>query len=364
MKIKEIIAHLEAKFPLYLQESFDNSGMQCGDKEQEISGALVCFDLSLEVLEEAKNKGANLIISHHPLLFEGLKKIEPVDRVGRIICKAIENKQVIYSMHTNMDSAVGGGNDLFAQMLGLANCEVLAPKESLFQKVIFFIPEEESAPLKNALFTIGCGFMGDYDHCSYQMTGEGTFRPLKNAHPHIGTVNNVESVEEERVEMIFPATLQRKVVETIYKFHPYEEPAFDIVKLENRSRNAGLGRVGFLPTEMDGLEFLEYVKQKMTVERIRYSGNVKQKIKKVAVCGGGGASLIKAAMASGAEAYVTGDIKYHDFYTPEERMMIADIGHFEGEHFIKEIIYNEIKGNFITFATSLSEVEKLKIYNI
>ncbi|MDR2979767.1 MAG: Nif3-like dinuclear metal center hexameric protein [Bacteroidales bacterium] len=364
MKIKEILSHLEAKFPLYLQEDFDNSGIQCGDKEQEVTGVLVCFDPSPEVLEEAKEKGANLIISHHPLVFTGLKKIEPVDRIGRIIFKAIENKQVMYAMHTNMDSAAGGGNDLFAQKLGLTNCEVLSPKDSLYQKVIFFIPENESAPLKNALFAIGCGCIGRYDHCSYQMTGFGSFRPLQGAQPHTGQVNNMELIEEERVEMIFPANLQRRVIDTIYKYHLYEEPAFDIVKLENKERKAGLGRVGFLPQAMDALQFLEYVKKQMDVNLIRYSGNMDKKIKKVAVCGGGGSSLIQVALRSGADAYVTGDIKYHDFYTPEERMMIADIGHFEGEHFIREIIYNEIKGNFITFATSLSTVEKLKIYNI
>ncbi|MDL2312124.1 Nif3-like dinuclear metal center hexameric protein [Bacteroidales bacterium OttesenSCG-928-B11] len=364
MKIKELLTHLEQKYPLYLQEDFDNCGMQCGDKELEISGVLVCFDTSLEVLEEAKQKGANLIISHHPLIFSGLKKIEPTGRVGRIICKAIENKQVIYAMHTNMDSASGGGNDLFAEKLGLVDCKVLCPKESLFQKVIFFIPENESANLKNELFAIGCGNIGDYDYCSYRMMGEGSFRPKAGANPHIGELNTVEFVEEERVEMIFPATIQRKVIETIYKYHPYEEPAFDIIKLENKLLNAGLGRVGFLPAEMNAVEFLEYVKEKMSVKNIKYSGDRDKKIRKVAVCGGGGGSLIQAALNSGADAYVTGDIKYHDFYIPEERMMIADIGHFEGEHFIREIIYNEIKGNFTTFATSLSEVEKLKIYNI
>jgi len=362
MKIKEVLSHLEKKYPLYLQEDFDNCGVQCGDKEQEITGALVCFDPSIEVIEEAISLNVNLIISHHPVLRNGLKKIEPTDRIGRILCKALENRVVIYAMHTNIDSAIGGGNDAFAKKLGLKQCAVLSPKESLFQKIIFFVPANDAGNVKNALFAAGCGTIGKYENCSFSSEGKGTFKPLEDANPYIGTVNRIEEVEEERVEMIFPNSIQRKVVETLYKVHPYEEPAFDIIKLENRCKSAGLGRVGNLPKPMKKIEFLEYVKEKMGVQYIRHSGELNRKIERVAVCGGGGASLIGAAMSTGADALVTGDIKYHDFFTPDNEMIIADIGHYEGEHFIREIIYNEIKENFTTFATALSEKERLKIF--
>lgn len=362
MKIKELFTHLERRFPLYLQEDFDNCGVQCGDKEQEITAVLVCFDPSLEILDEALSIGANLVISHHPLLRNGIKKIEPTDRVGKIICKAIENRIVIYSMHTNIDSAFGGGNDLFAEKLNLKECTVLSPKESIFQKIAFFVPANDAGKLKDALFAIGCGSIGKYEQCSYSVNGYGTFKPLPGADPHIGIVNRIEEVEEERVEMIFPASLQRKVIDTLYQNHPYEEPAFDIYKLENRSREAGLGRVGKLPHPMSTTQFLDYVKEKMEVNHIRCSGLLNKKIEKIAVCGGGGSSLIQAAMSAGADAYVTGDIKYHDFLTPENQMLIADIGHFEGEHFIREIIYDEITRNFSKFATSISKIENLQIF--
>lgn len=362
MKIKEVLSHLEKRFPLYLQEDSDNCGVQCGDKERELTGVLVCFDPSLEVLEEALSLGANLIVSHHPLLRNGIKKIEPTERVGKIICKAIENKMVIYAMHTNIDSAVGGGNDLFSEKLGLKDCAVLSPKEAIYQKIAFFVPADDAGKVKDALFAAGCGTLGKYEHCSYSVNGYGTFKPLAGSQPYIGTTNQLEEVEEERVEMIFPAAIQRKVVETLYRNHPYEEPAFDIYKLENRCREAGLGRIGKLPEPVEAKEFLNYVKEKMMVQHIRCSGDLSRPIERVAVCGGGGASLLQAAMSAGADAYVTGDIKYHDFLIPENQMLIADIGHFEGEHFIREIIYNEITGNFSKFATSISKVEKLQIF--
>jgi len=365
MKIKEVINHLEKKYPLSLQEDFDNCGIQCGDKEQEITGVLVCFDLFEEIIDEAISKKANLVISHHPLIVRTLlKKIEPVGRIGKIIFKAIENHLVIYSMHTNIDNGCGGGNDVFAEKLGLKDISVLSPKLSQFQKIVFYVPEDESANVKDALFKIGCGRVGKYENCSYSTSGNGTFKPLKGAKPHKGEINYIEEVKEERVEMIFPASIQRNVIKTLYQYHPYEEPAFDIIRLENPSRDSGLGRVGKLATSMEESDFFDYLKKTLNINHIRFSGKLNRKIEKIAICGGGGASLINEALASGADVYVSGDFKYHDFFIPDNQMIIADIGHFEGEHFIKEIIYNEIKENFITFATSLSEVEKLKIQYI
>lgn len=258
MKISEVLSFLEKKCPLSYQEDFDNCGIQCGDKEREITGVLVCFEMSEETIDEAIRLNANLVISHHPLVLrKGIFKIEPIGRVGKVICKALENKMVLYSMHTNLDSAEGGLNDAFAAKLGLSNVTVLDP-----------------------------------------IDGEA---------------------------------------------------------------NVGLGRVGDLPCALPAKDFLLKLKETFDVQMIRYFGNVNQDIRRVAVLGGGGSSFIGQALAAGADAYVTGDIKYHDFHTAERRMLIADIGHFESEHFIKEIIYNELKENFNTFAVSLSEVEKLQI---
>jgi dinuclear metal center YbgI/SA1388 family protein len=263
MKIKSVLDYLEQRFPLSLQEDFDNCGVQCGDVEQEITGALVCFEMSEKVIEEALSMNANLVISHHPLILRrGICKIEPKDRVGGIICKALEHKMVLYSMHTNIDSAAGGGNDAFAERLGLTDVRVLVPA-----------------------------------------AGEQT---------------------------------------------------------DGSARN-GLGRIGRLPQAMSTVEFLKFVKEKMNLSVIRYNGSVDRTIERVAVCGGGGSSFIEDALASGADAYVTGDIKYHDFFRPNGKMLLADIGHYEGEYFIREIIYKEVTEKFPIFAAAISKMDKLEI---
>lgn len=362
MKIKEVLSFFEKKYPLSLQESFDNSGIQCGNVNYEITGAMVCFDVSLDVVEEAIEKNANLILSHHPLIFgSGLKKIQPTDRVGKILCKAIENKIVIYSMHTNLDSAVQGVNTVFADKLGLSQQTVLAPQPAKMKKIVFFVPKDKAYPLKEALFQIGCGKLGSYSHCSYSMQGAGSFLPLDGANPFIGKVNQITSVDEERVEMVFPDSLQKKIVEIIYQFHPYEEPAFDIINLENYSKNVGLGKIGILPKSMELNEFLLYLKTCLDIPQIKYSGHLDKEIRKVALCGGSGASFIKLAQSAGADAYISGDFKYHDFFEHENKIYLVDIGHYEGEHFIRENIYNDLKENFITFAHFISEREKKEI---
>lgn len=362
MKIKEILSHFENRFPLSYQEDFDNSGIQCGDKEREATGALVCFEMSEETIDEAIAQGANLVISHHPLVLrKGIQKIEPTNRIGRIICKALENKMVLYSMHTNLDSAPGGVNDLFAEKLGLQNVRVLCPQEAGLSKIAFFVPADYAQLVKDALFEIGCGRLNAYEKCAYSVQGIGTFTPLAEANPFIGKAGETEQVKEERVEMVFPTHLQQKVIGTLYATHPYEEPAFDIYRLENTNNKVGLGRIGELAQPADALDFLRLIKKRLGVEVIRYFGNTDRPIQKIAVCGGGGSSFINDAMRAGADLYVSGDIKYHDFHTADRKMLIADIGHFESEQFIKEIIYSEIKKNFTNFAVSTSEIERMKI---
>jgi len=358
MKIKEILHFLEQKFPLHWQEDFDNCGIQCGDKERELTGIVVCFDMSEAVIDEAIAKGANMVISHHPIIYRnGLKKIEPTDRVGKILCKALENKVLLYSMHTNIDSGKEGGNVLFAQKLGLQKLSVLSPKENQFYKLIVFVPSESSVVLKDALFRAGGGNIGNYSHCSFTCEGIGSFKPLAGADPHIGQLNRIERVDEERIEMIFPRTKKRQIIAALYQHHPYEEPAFDIIALENQNREVGLGRVGVLPQSMPAKDFIQYAKEKLKLGAIKFSGNINAEIKKVAVCGGGGASFVTDALAADADAFITGDLKYHDFFIPENKMLLMDIGHFEGEHFIREIIVALLKENFNTFATHFTEVE-------
>jgi len=362
MLIKEVTQYLETKFPLFLQEDFDNCGVQCGDVRQEITGAMVCFEMSEQVIDEAIEKGCNLVISHHPLMLKrGINKIVPTDRVGAMICKALAHNMVLYSMHTNIDSGEGGGNDAFAEKLGLRNVKVLEPHKGLYRKLVVFVPKENAEALKSALFANGCGVQGNYDSCGYTLQGQGQFRPLEGANPHIGEENRLEHVEEERIEMIYPICLQRAVVQTIYEHHPYEEPAFDLLPLENESRTIGLGRIGELPKEMPVNEFLSYLKDKLEFVHCRYAGDATKNIRKVAVCGGGGSGFIDLAIASGADAYVSGDFKYHDFFKSHSGTVLVDIGHYEGEFFIKNIIYRLLKEKFATFATFISTLEKVEV---
>jgi len=364
MKIKEVIQFLEQKYPLHWQEDFDNCGIQCGDATREITGIIVCFDLSEAVIEEAIAKGANMVISHHPIIYKNsIKKIEPTNRVGRILCKALENKILLYSMHTNIDSGVAGGNVVFANKLGLQKLLVLAPKENQLYKLVVFVPSENSVLLKDALFRAGCGNIGNYSHCSFTCEGIGSFKPLKGSNPHVGQHNRIERVEEERIEMIFPKIKKRQVIDTLYQHHPYEEPAFDIFALENVCREVGLGRIGVLQKPMPAKDFIHFVKTKLKLASLKYSGNINAEIKKVAVCGGGGASFVNDALAAEVDAYITGDLKYHDFFIPENKMLLIDIGHFEGEHFIREIIVTLLKNNFNNFSTHFTEAEFPVIYS-
>ena len=362
MTIKDVTTFLEQKFPLYLQEDFDNCGVQCGDVRQEITGAMVCFEMSEQVIDEAIEKGCNLVISHHPLMLKrGICKIVPTDRVGAMICKALAHNMVLYSMHTNIDSGEGGGNDAFAEKLGLQDVKVLAPHKGLYRKLVVFVPADHAEQLKNALFKIGCGVQGNYDRCSYSLKGEGQFRPLEGAQPYLGQESQEEHVEEERIEMIYPTGLQRLVVKTLYENHPYEEPAFDLLPLENESRTVGLGRIGELSKAMPVNEFLDYLKDKLGFSHCRYAGDTTKTIRKVAVCGGGGSSFIDLAITSGADAYVSGDFKYHDFFKSHSGTLLVDIGHYEGEFFIKNIIFNLLNEKFTTFATLISNLELLEV---
>ena len=362
MTIKDITTFLEQKFPLYLQEDFDNCGVQCGDVRQEITGAMVCFEMSEQVIDEAIEKGCNLVISHHPLMLKrGICKIVPADRVGAMICKALAHNMVLYSMHTNIDSGEGGGNDAFAEKLGLQDVKVLAPHKGLYRKLVVFVPADHAEKLKSALFAVGCGVQGNYDRCGYSLKGQGQFRPLEGANPYLGKENRVEHVEEERIEVLYPTGLQRTVIQTLYENHPYEEPAFDLLPLENESRTIGLGRIGELPKAMPVNEFLDYLKDKLGISHCRYAGDTTKTIRKVAVCGGGGSSFIDLAIASGADAYVSGDFKYHDFFKSHSGTLLVDIGHYEGEFFIKNIIFNLLNEKFTTFATLISKMELLEV---
>ncbi len=362
-KIKDIIAAIEQYAPRYLQEGFDNAGMQVGDAEREAIGALICVDVTESVLDEAIAKGANLIVSHHPLIFRGLKSLTGRNPIERIVAKAIKNDVAIYAAHTNMDSAIGGVSVRMAEKLGLTDVSVLSSRQSSLVKIVVFVPESHAEQVEQSMFACGAGNIGNYDNCSYRTVGEGRFRAKDGATPYVGEIGALHSEKEVRVEVVVDMALKDRVISSMIKAHPYEEPAYDVIQLLNESAHYGLGVVGNV-TEMKATEFLMLLKKTFNVDAIKYCGDENTVISKVAMCGGSGAEFVGAAIASGADIYVTADVKYHDFTSNAHNIMIADIGHYESEQFTKDIFYEIIQKKMPNFATYFAETDnkQVKLY--
>ena len=360
MKVREITDAIEAFAPLHLQESWDNAGMQVGDADTEVTGVLLCTDVREEIIAEAIERGANLIISHHPLLFRGLKKVVGRTYQERIVAQAIKHDICIYCAHTNMDSARGGVNFKMAEKLGLDDVQVLEPQQGTLRKLVVFVPDEYVEDVEQAMCDAGAGQLGNYDNCSYRTEGEGQYRALKGAIPFAGNVGEFHVEPEIRLEVLVHKALCGRVVAAMLKAHPYEEPAFDIIALDNVDRYAGLGVIGNIEP-MYARDFLERVKAAFEVEMLRFSGDLYKKVSRIALCGGAGVEFIGAAMAQGADVYITGDMKYHDFQGNEDRIILADIGHYESEHYTKEIFYDIIKKKNPTFAVDFARSEKNQV---
>ncbi|WP_308553356.1 Nif3-like dinuclear metal center hexameric protein [uncultured Mediterranea sp.] len=346
MKIKEIVSALERFAPLPLQDGFDNAGLQIGLTEAEATGALLCLDVTEAVLDEAIGLGYNLVIAHHPLLFKGCKSITGRDYVERCILKAIKNDIVIYAAHTNMDNAWGGVNFKIAEKLGLKNVRVLEPKEEALVKLVTYVPVAQAEEVRNALFAAGCGCIGRYDSCSYNVEGSGTFRAQEGTHPYCGAVGELHTEAEVRIETIVPAYRKAEAVRALLKVHPYEEPAFDLYPLQNTWQQAGAGVIGELEKPETELEFLKRVKKTFEVECLRHNKLMGREIQTVALCGGAGAFLLPLAIRQRADVFLTGEIKYHEFFGHEGEILLAETGHYESEQYTKEIFYTIIRDLF------------------
>ena len=357
MKIKEVIQHLEELAPLNYQESYDNSGLIVGDPNQEVSKALISLDCTEEVVDDAIAKGCNLIISHHPIVFSGLKKFTGKNYVERVVIKAIKNDIALYAIHTNLDNVVGGVSSKMADKLGLENQAVLRPKGGLLRKLVVYVPRTHVEEVRQALFDAGAGAIGDYDQCSYNTAGYGTFRPLDGANPAIGQVGEQERVEETKIEVIYPAQAERKILVSMLAAHPYEEVAHQIFNIENSFSYVGSGVIGNLEEPMEESEFLAYLKEHMNLNVIRHTKTLGKKISRVAVCGGAGGFLLGDAKRSGADIFITADYKYHEFFDAEGEIIIADIGHFESEQFTQELLLDIIQKKFANFAVLLTEID-------
>jgi dinuclear metal center YbgI/SA1388 family protein len=356
MKLVEITSLLESFAPLSYQESYDNSGLQVGDEQQDITSALITVDVTDEVLDEAMKKGSNLIITHHPLIFSEIKKITGKSMSERLIIKAIRNNICIYAAHTNLDNIKSGVNARICQKLELKNCTILSPVKGALKKLVTFIPPEHAEKVRQAVFGAGAGVIGEYDQCSYNLEGYGTFRGSGNTNPFIGEKGKLNFEKEIRFETIFPENLQSAIIRALLEAHPYEEVAYDIYPLDNTHHETGAGMVGETSVPFDTINFLKRMKKVFNASTVRYSKVVKDKINKVAVCGGSGSFLIREAIHSGADLFITGEMKYHQFFEAEDKIILADIGHFESEQFTKEIFYELLIKNFPKFAVRLSEV--------
>lgn len=358
MKIYDIINILEAFAPTALQEGFDNCGLLVGNSSREATGAMLCIDVTENVVDEAIDKGCNIIIAHHPLIFKGIKKLNGKTYIERCIEKAIKNDVAIYAAHTNVDVVPQGVSYKMAELLNLQNLRILVPKSDILCKVVTFVPPAHIDSLRRVATEAGAGHIGNYDGCSFSSLGEGSFRALEGANPFVGKAFELHHEEESRVEWIAPSYLVDNVASAIREAHPYEEPAIDIYPLKNRWENYGLGVVGELQTPTDECEFLQRVKDIFGSKAIKHSPLLNKKVVRVALCGGSGADFIAHAKRCKADIYITGDIGYHKFFEAENQMVIADIGHFESEQFTKDIFYKQITEKFSNFAVRFSESER------
>ena len=355
VKIKEIIEVLEKLASPTYQESYDNSGLITGDKNWEVSGIMVSLDCIEAVIDDAIDKKCNMIVAHHPIVFKGLKKLNGKNYVERTIIKAIKNDIAIYAIHTNLDNVYSGVNQKIATQIGLKNTKILAPKKQLLEKLVVFIPKDDTNKVLDALHRVGAGEIGNYSHCSFKVNGTGSFKPNKNANPVIGERGQLEEVNEDRVEIMYPNHLSRQVIGALKAAHPYEEVAYYISQLENENQEVGSGMIGQLEKEMTSQEFLGHLKDSMQLNTIRYTAKNVDSIKTVALCGGAGSFLLASAMAKNADAFVTGDFKYHEFFDGEGKTMIADIGHYESEKFTKELLHSFLTEKFANIATYFTE---------
>lgn len=355
-QIKEITRQLEQLAPLSYQEGYDNAGLLVGQPETEVTGILISLDVTEQVIEEAVAQGCNLVVAHHPIVFKGLKKLNGANYVERTVISAIRQNVAIYATHTNLDHVHRGVNREISERLGLTNLKILAPKQELLSKLAFFVPVENTQQVLDALFARGAGTIGNYDQCSFRTEGMGTFLPARGAAPVIGLRGKLEEVREHRVEVMFPSHLESQIVSALKAVHPYEEVAYYLQSLRNENQEVGAGMVGELPEAMDTMAFLAHLKTSMQTGVIRHTVPVGSQIKKVAVCGGAGSFLLSNAIRSGADVFITGDYKYHEFFDADGRIMICDIGHYESEVFTKELLYKYLSGIFSNFALCLSEV--------
>lgn len=356
MNIGAFTDYLETIAPLSYQESYDNSGLIIGNKTNAATGALFTLDVTEAVVDEAIALGFNLIIAHHPLIFKPIKRINGNDEVDRCIIKSIKHDIAIYAAHTNLDNAPQGVNAMICNKLGVAEARILEPAGEMLRKVAVFVPLEHAEKVRNAMFEAGAGRLGEYNSCSFNIPGQGTFKAGNAANPFVGSIGELHTENEIKIEVLCEKQDLNRVIHAMKQSHPYEEVAYDVYPLINKNAYVGSGMAGELIEPMDEMDFLHKVKHTFGPGCLKYSPLTGKKIKKVAVCGGSGNFLITNALAAGADAFITGEIKYHDYFLAEGKILLIEAGHYETEQFTKDLLYQIIKENFTTFATRISSI--------
>lgn len=356
MKIQDITSFLETIAPVSLQENYDNSGLLTGSGKWDCIGILTTLDATEAVVLEAVKKNCNLIVAHHPIIFGGLKKINGKNYVEKAIIAAIKNDIAIYAVHTNLDNVMAGVNGRICDMLGLKNRQILQPKKNMLKKLETYVPVEQAEIVRNAIFEAGGGFIGNYSECSFNSKGEGTFKGGDGSNPFVGSAGIRHLEREIKIELIFPSWLEGKIYSALIQAHPYEEVAYHFSTLDNIHQGVGSGMLGELETAVTEIEFLAVVQKKFKLTLIRHTPLTGKMVSKVALCGGAGSSLIQAAIANGADFYITGDVKYHEFFDADENLVIADIGHFESEQYTIELLFDILREKYPTFAVQKTGV--------
>lgn len=362
--IKDITNSIEQLAPLNYAEGFDNVGLLVGEYTTEVTGVLVTLDTLENVVDEAIEKKCNLIVSFHPIVFSGLKKINGSNYVERVIIKAIKNDIAIYAMHTALDNSINGVNAKICDVLGLKNRHILIPQKNTIKKLLTYVPIENAERLRKAMFAKGAGKIGKYDSCSFNVEGFGTYRGGKDSNPTIGTKGVLHSEKEIIIGVIFEKHLESSILKAMFDNHPYEEVAYEITTIENKHQQIGMGMIAEFEEGMEEMEFLSFVKKTLNTNCIRHSKLTGKLIKKVAVLGGSGSFAIENAKNQGADAFISADFKYHEFYKAENQILITDVGHYESEQFTKNLLVDYLTEKFTNFAIILSDKITNPIYYI
>lgn len=344
-KVQTIMQIIENLAPKKYALEMDNVGLQVGDPNNEINKILVALNVSNEVVDEAIKKGSNMIVSHHPLIFNKLSSVRNDLYIGEVIHKLIKNDINVYCAHTNLDIAPGGVNDVLAKELKLESVKPLQiTNYDSFKKIVVFVPKQYVDNVINALANAGAGCIGNYSHCTFRAEGKGTFMPLEGTNPFIGKTGKIEEVEEYRIETVVIESKLKKAVRAMLNAHPYEEVAYDIYNLDNEGKPLGLGRIGTLSHPISLKELIQTVKEILEINSVKLAGDLNRNVKKIAVCGGSGASLIHHASFKGADVLITGDVKYHQAQEAVNLgLAIIDVGHWESEKLILPVLAATIK---------------------